>query len=175
VTQKESPLFVALSRYLFFVINIFVLYLFLRGHNLPGGGFIAGAGTAISFVMLVLAGGTRLAESLLPVRPLTLAAAGLLIAFWVGFFPLLLGRQFLKHYHPKLDGGEGLGVIYLGTPVWFDLGVYLIVVGVLLKLILLLTRAKEGHFLISREERASCSLPGAHDLEDRRDEGGSDA
>jgi multisubunit Na+/H+ antiporter MnhB subunit len=173
--NQESPLFVALSRYLFFVINIFVLYLFLRGHNLPGGGFIAGAGTAISFVMLVLANGSRDTEALLPLRPLTFAGLGLFLALVVGVAPMFSGEEFLKHHHLKLDGGAGLGLIYLGTPLWFDLGVYLIVVGVLLKLILVLVRAKERHFLISKEERASCALPGAHDLEDRRMEGGSDA
>lgn len=168
--MRESPLFVAIARYLFFVINIFVLYLLLRGHNLPGGGFIAGAGTAISFVMLVLALGTRAAEALLPVRPLTMAGLGLLLAAGVGSFPMLFGEGYLKHYHPKFDSGTGLGQIYLGTPVWFDLGVYAIVVGVLLKLIVVLARAKEGYSLVSSVERPSCALSEAEDLEGRRGE-----
>ena len=173
--HKESPLFVVLSRHLFFVINVFMFYLLLRGHNLPGGGFIAGAGTAISFVMLVLANGSRATEALLPTPPLTIAALGLLLAVLVGIAPMLAGQPFLKHSHLKWYGTDGLGEIYFGTPLWFDVGVYLIVVGVLLKLILVLVRAKEGRVLISLQDRTSCALPGAHDLEDRRAEGGCDA
>ncbi len=168
--RPESPLFVAIARLLFLLINIFVLYVFLRGHNLPGGGFIAGAGTAISFVMLVLALGTRETEELLPIRPLTFSAFGLLLSIVVGVLPLFLGEGFLKHYHFKFFASEGLGEIYLGTPVWFDLGIYAIVVGVLLKLILLLARAKEGRSLVSPYEKQGCALPDAEDLEGRKAE-----
>lgn len=140
---------------LFFVINIFALYLFFRGHNAPGGGFIAGLCTAISFMMLGFVQGIERLHRLLRVEPVRLAVAGLLLAAGTGALPLVFGDSFLQHYHPYLKNVPLLGDVYVGTPVFFDLGVYLVVVGITLKIVFPLVKSIHGFraFLIE-EERA---------------------
>ena len=140
---------------LFFVINIFALYLFFRGHNAPGGGFIAGLCTAISFVMLGFVQGIERLHRLLRVEPVRLAVVGLLLAAATGTLPLVFGDAFLQHYHPYLKNVPLLGDVYIGTPVFFDLGVYLVVVGITLKIVFPLVKSIYGFraFLLD-EERA---------------------
>jgi multicomponent K+:H+ antiporter subunit A/multicomponent Na+:H+ antiporter subunit A len=140
---------------LFFMINVFAVYLFFRGHNAPGGGFIAGLCTGISFVMLGFVQGIERLHRLLRIEPVRLAVAGLLIAAVTGALPLVVGDAFFQHYHPYVKGVPFLGDVYLGTPVFFDLGVYLLVVGVTLKIVFPLAKSIDGFraFLID-EERA---------------------
>jgi len=140
---------------LFFTINVFAVYLFFRGHNAPGGGFIAGLCTGISFVMLGFVQGIERLHRLLRIEPVRLAVGGLLLALVTGALPLFVGDAFFQHYHPYLKGVPFLGDVYLGTPVFFDLGVYLLVVGVTLKIVFPLAKSTAGFraFLLE-EERA---------------------
>lgn len=110
------------------VTTLFALYLLLRGHNEPGGGFIAGLVTSAAIVLQALAfGAERTRRRLTPlVRPFawvglgTAAAAGLLAVF--------KGDAFLKHYHTYL-AVPGRDPVHLSTALVFDLGIYLVVVG----------------------------------------------
>ncbi|MBL9186830.1 MAG: DUF4040 domain-containing protein [Opitutaceae bacterium] len=140
---------------LFFMINVFAVYLFFRGHNAPGGGFIAGLCTGISFVMLGFVQGIERLHRLLRVEPVRLAVAGLLLAAVTGALPFVAGGPFFQHYHPYVKDVPLLGDVYLGTPVFFDLGVYLLVVGITLKIVFPLAKSIDGFraFLLD-EERA---------------------
>lgn len=140
----ESYIFRAIGSVLFFLINIFSVYLLLRGHNLPGGGFIGGLCSALSLVMLSLAYGVQRAEDILHVDPVRLALAGLALAVAVALLPLLVGEPFLRHFHFKFEHLPVFGTVELGTALVFDVGVFLVVVGVAAKLIFVLARANSG-------------------------------
>jgi multicomponent K+:H+ antiporter subunit A len=111
---------------------VFSIYIFMRGHNLPGGGFIAGLITAVALVLQFMSLGQARAEQLLHAgggrRFVRWIGAGLGIAGLTGVGAFVLGRPFLTsafgHPHVPL-----LGELPLATAALFDLGVYLTVVG----------------------------------------------
>jgi multisubunit Na+/H+ antiporter MnhB subunit len=109
------------------VIALFSIYLLLRGHNEPGGGFIAGLVTASATVLVALAfGGNWAKERLAPlIKPAF--ALGLLLAALSGMFAFLLGDPYLTHYHAYVPV-PGVGDVHLSTTLAFDIGVYLVVV-----------------------------------------------
>ncbi|MDQ7744018.1 monovalent cation/H+ antiporter subunit A [Hydrogenophaga pseudoflava] len=111
---------------------VFSLYIFLRGHNLPGGGFIAGLITAVALVLQFMSLGQARAEQFLHAgggrRFVRWIGSGLGIAGLTGVGAFALGRPFLTsaHGHPPVPL---LGELPLATAALFDLGVYLVVVG----------------------------------------------
>ncbi|HAB18776.1 MAG TPA: MnhB domain-containing protein [Verrucomicrobiota bacterium] len=136
----------------FFVVNVFALYLLLRGHNLPGGGFIAGLATAASLVLLLLAYGVEGKDRVLPVEPLTLAASGVLLAIGSCVAPVLFGHPFLEQFNTYVQVPI-LGEIPLGTPLAFDSGVFLLVVGITTQLVGTLARSTLAGRALSPEEQ----------------------
>ena len=74
---------------------LFSLFLLLRGHNEPGGGFVGGLVVAAAFALYTLAHGEKEGRRMLRVAPLQLVATGLLIALTSGLLPLLAGLPFL--------------------------------------------------------------------------------
>ncbi|MEZ5657406.1 MAG: monovalent cation/H+ antiporter subunit A [Burkholderiaceae bacterium] len=115
------------------------LYIFLRGHNAPGGGFIAGLVVSVALLIQYIAFGVRDTEARLPIRYDRLAGVGLLIAAFTGVGSFLLGYPFLTSYtaHPVLPV---LGEVGLATAALFDLGVFLLVIGATLLTVLTLSR-----------------------------------
>jgi multicomponent Na+:H+ antiporter subunit B len=111
------------TRILMPLLLLFSVFLLLRGHNEPGGGFVGGLVAAAAFALYGLAYGVERAQRALFVEPLTLLGAGLLIAFASGLPALLRGEPFLTAQWLA-------GPLALGTPVVFDIGVYLVVTGV---------------------------------------------
>jgi multicomponent K+:H+ antiporter subunit A len=114
--------------WLFPVIIVFALYLLIRGHDLPGGGFAAGVTMSIALVLQYIAAGTRSVEARLRVRPMNWMAAGLLIAAGTGIAAVLFGHPFLTSWFRYLDLPI-IGKVPLATALLFDLGVFLLVVG----------------------------------------------
>ncbi len=104
------------------------VFIFLRGHNEPGGGFIAGLITAVALILLQVANGQAWVQNRMGVRLPVLAASGVLIAAATGLASLVLGYPFLTstfgHFSIPL-----LGDIELASAMLFDAGVYLTVVG----------------------------------------------
>ncbi len=113
---------------MFPVILLFGLHLFLRGHDLPGGGFAAGITISVGLILLYMAGGARWVESRLRVAPVRWIGLGLLTALATGMGSLLFGYPFLTAYFQYLDLPV-FGRIPLATAVLFDLGVLMLVVG----------------------------------------------
>lgn len=140
----DSFILRAVATFLFFLINLFAIYLLLRGHNLPGGGFIGGLGSALTFILLSLACGVETAQRLLGADPVRIATGGLLLAILTGMAPMLWGAPFLKQYNFKLADLPLVGDLAVGTPLLFDLGVFMVVVGVTTKLVFLLARSITG-------------------------------
>lgn len=108
---------------------------FLRGHNAPGGGFIAGLIIAVA-ALLARMSGTR---TLLNVAPTRLVPVGLALATLTGLIPLLLGKGFLTSAHGHLEWPL-IGEFEWSTAVLFDAGVFLVVVGATLTIIDLLAQ-----------------------------------
>ncbi len=124
------------TRFLLTLLLLFSVFLLLRGHNEPGGGFVGGLFGAIAFVLYALAYSPAEARTALMVDPRSLVGTGLLIAAGAGALPLLMGQPFLTGlWH---DVHTPLGELHLGTPVFFDIGVFLVVLGVTLTIILAL-------------------------------------
>ncbi len=111
---------------------LFSLFLLLRGHNEPGGGFVGGLVAAAAFALYSLAHGEQEGRRLLRVNPLRLVATGLLMALASGLFPLFTGLPFLTAAWSSMPV-PGIG--HAGTPLLFDAGVYLLVVGIALLII----------------------------------------
>lgn len=161
----DSYIFKSVVRFSFFVINVFAIYLLLRGHNLPGGGFIGGLATAISFILLSLAIGVESLHRVMRVDPVRVAVAGLLLAALTSAAPLVAGRPFLEHFNTHLHVPL-LGELHLGTPLLFDVGVFLVVVGVTCKIIFILAKSTEGLRALVQEEEARYSSPRESAIED---------
>src|SRR5690554_2552260 len=117
-----------IMRWLFPVIIVLALFLFLRGHDQPGGGFIAGITMSIDFVLQYLGGGTRWVEERLRILPTYWIGTGLLIALLTGAGAWLFGAPFLTSSFQYLDLPL-LGKVPLASALLFDLGVFILVVG----------------------------------------------
>jgi multicomponent Na+:H+ antiporter subunit B len=117
------------------VLLLFSLFLLLRGHNLPGGGFVGGLVAAAAVLLQMLAQDARAARRFLIVEPRVLIAAGLGLALLSGLVPALWGLPFMtsRFVHVNLPTG---GALELGLPTLFDTGVYLVVLGVVLLIVL---------------------------------------
>ena len=131
-----SPILRAFVPILFFLVNILALYLLLRGHDLPGGGFIAGLASAISWILLALTLPSEKIRTFLQRDTLRLATWGLAIAFIMGILPMFWGEAFLSQ--------NFLSIFGLSSTLIFDIGIYLLVLGVVGKVGFSLRRATQG-------------------------------
>ncbi|HEY9513766.1 MAG TPA: monovalent cation/H+ antiporter subunit A [Rhodanobacter sp.] len=113
---------------LFPVILLFSVYLFLRGHDLPGGGFAAGITASVALILLYMARGARWVESRLRVLPVRWIGVGLLLAAGTGLGSMGFGYPFLTSHFSYADIPV-LGRLPLASAVLFDLGVFCLVVG----------------------------------------------
>lgn len=107
---------------------VFAFYLLLRGHNEPGGGFVAGLVVAIAFIAQYMVGGTRWVESRTDLQLIRWVALGLLTALATGLGALALGHPFLTTHTAHVELPV-LGPLHLPTAALFDLGVFAVVVG----------------------------------------------
>lgn len=126
----NSLIFAAFSRILFGVMLVVSVYVLYRGHNEPGGGFVGGLIAAAGFATLALARGGEVARATLRFEPMTVIGFGILAALLSGLPGLWLDGSFLTHQWLVL------GNFHLGTTLLFDIGVYLVVLGGILSLIL---------------------------------------
>lgn len=125
---KNPLILMTLSRLLLPLALLISVFIFLRGHNLPGGGFIAGLITAVALALQYIASGVAWVEQRLPLDYQRMAGVGVLIATLTGLGSWVFGRPFLTsafgHFELPL-----VGEFELATAMLFDLGVYLTVVG----------------------------------------------
>ena len=117
-----------IMHWLFPVIVALALYLFLRGHDMPGGGFAAGITLSTGLILQYMALGTRKVEDRLRIRPIRWIGIGLGIALTVGTASLLFGYPFLTSWFRYAEL-EVFGKVPLASALLFDLGVFLLVVG----------------------------------------------
>jgi multicomponent Na+:H+ antiporter subunit A len=116
------------ARLLFPSILVLSLYLLFSGHDRPGGGFAGGLVAGEAFVLRYLAGGSWELAVATPVEPSVLAGSGLVLATAAGITPLLFGAAPLSSDVLALDLGDAVHV-EVATSLFFEIGVYLLVVG----------------------------------------------
>lgn len=134
-SSQSHPLLLAiLARLMLPLTTLVAVFVFLRGHNLPGGGFIAALIFSVALLLQYLASGVLWTESRIRINYRALAGLGLLVAAGTGLGSLVFGRPFLTsafgHFHLPLAGE-----IELSTATLFDLGVFGAVVGTTLTIV----------------------------------------
>jgi multicomponent K+:H+ antiporter subunit A len=117
-----------IMKWLFPVIIVLAIYLFLRGHDLPGGGFAAGIALATAFILQYLASGTIWVEDRLRILPVNWIGLSLLLAALTGMASWLFGYPFLTT-HSQYVEIPLIGTVPAATALFFDLGVFGLVVG----------------------------------------------
>lgn len=121
------------SSYLLPLLLLFSVFIVVRGHYLPGGGFVGGLVASIAFVLHAFANGLEQTQQLLRIHPGYFMPAGLALALLSGIAPMVLTGQ------PFMTGlwfAEKVPVIgSVGTALFFDVGVYFVVIGVALTII----------------------------------------
>jgi multicomponent Na+:H+ antiporter subunit B len=120
------------TRYLLPLLLLLAVYLLLHGHNVPGGGFVGGLVASAAFSLYTLANGAAAARKILVVNPRILMGIGLLALLASGVCGMLLEEPFLTGLWIKIKVPV-LGK--MGTPFFFDCGVFLVVIGVTLTFI----------------------------------------
>lgn len=107
---------------------IFSIFVLLRGHNEPGGGFIGGLIAASAVSIYGIAWGVASVRRALYFHPISIAGAGLMIALLSGVASLPFGFPFLTGLWGYLDLGDDVELA-ISSPLFFDIGVWLVVVG----------------------------------------------
>ncbi len=130
--MKSSLILSTAVKYLIPLLMIFSFFLLLRGHNEPGGGFVGGLVAASAYALYAIANGVEEAKKLMKTDPLTLIGIGLMTALISGLIAVLAGENFmtglwLENKVPVIGK--------LGTPLLFDVGVYVLVLGISSKII----------------------------------------
>ena len=134
----RSIILQAATRYLLPILLVFSIFVLLRGHYHPGGGFVGGLVASIAFMLHSFAHGTNETMTLLQRKPLSLIPIGLSIAVLSMFLPMFFGV-------PVMTGmwfENPLPVIgTVGTALFFDIGVYLVVIGVVLTILFTISQS----------------------------------
>jgi multicomponent Na+:H+ antiporter subunit B len=115
------------------LLLLFAAFLLLRGHNEPGGGFVAGLVVSMALVLHAASFGIPAGRRVLVVDPSRLLGGGLLIALASGLPAALQGRPFMRALWTEVPTGGA--AVDLGTPLLFDLGVCLVVIGFVLTIV----------------------------------------
>ncbi|WP_447980087.1 Na+/H+ antiporter subunit B [Candidatus Nitrospira bockiana] len=123
------------AQYMLPLLLAFSVFLLVRGHDAPGGGFAGGLVASAAVALYLVAHGPGRTRRLLPIEPRTAIAAGLCTAAGSGIIAVGKGEPFLtgQWVVAPLPVVEDLP---LGTPLLFDVGVYLVVIGVVVAILL---------------------------------------
>src|SRR5690606_33275531 len=132
-----------IMNWMFPVVIVAAIYMFLRGHDLPGGGFIAGIVMSLAFILQYLAGGTRWVEERLRILPVLWIGWGLLLALLTGLGAMALGAPFLTSAFAYADIPL-IGNVPMASALLFDLGVFALVVGAVVLMLLALAHQSIG-------------------------------
>ncbi len=132
----RTVIFRTIAPYLTSLMVLFSIFVLLRGHNEPGGGFIGGLIAASAFAIHGIACGVQAVRRAIRFHPMAISGFGLLLAALSGVLSLPFDAPFLTGLWSETDL-FGLGIV-LSTPLFFDIGVYLVVVGAITSIALAL-------------------------------------
>ncbi|MDT8311020.1 MAG: monovalent cation/H+ antiporter subunit A [Methylophaga sp.] len=149
--DPHPPIMQTLTRLLFPLMLMVAVFIFLRGHNLPGGGFIAGLVASVALISQYLANGIDWTNERLKANMHLVIGTGLLIATVTGLVPLLLGFPFLTTAFTYLNWPV-IGTFEIASAIAFDLGVFLTVVGSSVMILVELGKLSHAaHFMHAEE------------------------
>ena len=173
--MRRSLILDTVTRGAFPLVIVFSLYLVFVGHNAPGGGFVSGLTAGIALVLLYIGGGGERLRHVVRLPYEAVLGLGLLIATATGLGSLVLGEPLMSSaiLHAELPL---LGEVKLVTVLFFDIGVDLIVIGLVLALLTVLGLEHTAIGSVHPRERpepedvdvAPASEPAGGDLEGRR-------
>ena len=132
--QRRSVVFEVATRMIYHTMLVFAIWMLVSGHNAPGGGFAAGLVTGLALTVRYLAGGRYELTEAAPFHPGLLLGSGMFLATGSGLIPVLLGGQVLQSAIIDISLPL-LGEIHTVTSLFFDIGVYLVVVGLMLDIL----------------------------------------
>lgn len=140
--ESKSLILHTATRFLLPLQLLFSIFLLLRGHDEPGGGFIAGLVAAGAVALYLFAFDIESTRDLIRFSPHDLIGAGLIFAALAGLPAMVLDMPFLTAlwWEPSFPF---FGTVKLSTPLIFDIGVYLTVIGSVLAIVLALAEAEE--------------------------------
>jgi multicomponent Na+:H+ antiporter subunit B len=128
------------SGYLLPLLLLFAVFILLRGHYEPGGGFVGGLVAAVAFVLHAFANGLKETRKFLKIHPGVLIPFGLTISLLSGLAPMFVGDAFMKGIWLE----QPLPVIGLvGSALFFDIGVFFVVIGITLTILFTLSEATD--------------------------------
>ena len=131
--MRSTTILKTASNYLLPVLLLFSVFILLRGHYLPGGGFVGGLIASIAFILHAFANGLERTKDLLMIHPGFLIPAGLAVSFLSGLVPVVL---FDIPFMTGLWSHEPVAILgSIGSALFFDIGVYLVVNGVTMTII----------------------------------------
>jgi len=134
----KSIIFKTASNYLLPLLLLFSVFILLRGHYLPGGGFVGGLIASIAFVLHSLGNGLKETRQIILFHPGFLMPLGLSVALISGILPLIYGQSILT----GLWYEQPLPIVgMVGSALFFDAGVYLVVMGVTLTIMFTITES----------------------------------
>jgi multicomponent Na+:H+ antiporter subunit B len=117
------------------VMQIFSIYLLLRGHNNPGGGFIGGIIASTGFIFYAIIFGTGSLQKIIKIKPQTFIGIGLFLVLIAALLPAFFSTEILTGLWIETRLPV-IGTLHAGTPLIFDTGVYGVVIGVILTIVI---------------------------------------
>ena len=137
----DTLIFRTMAPYLTALMVLFSIFVLLRGHNQPGGGFIGGLIAASAFAILGISNGVSAVRRALWFDPIAIAGTGLAVSAIAGLFSLFANVPFMTALwaFPNILGTE----VALSTPMLFDIGVYLVVTGAITAIALALEERED--------------------------------
>lgn len=132
--ERRSLMFEVVTRLIFHAVMLWSLYLLFTGHNDPGGGFAGGLVAGLGLTIRYLAGGAAELRAAMPVMPGALLGSGLFLSAGFGVVSMLAGGQVLQSWTFDIPAPL-IGNIHIVTSMFFDIGVYLVVVGLMLDIL----------------------------------------
>lgn len=130
------------ASYLKYILYVLAAWFFLKGHNNPGGGFIAGLLVSSAFMLNMLTYGGKEVRRSMKVSPINLAVSGVIVSTLVSLSPILFDLPFMTGMWLPDFNLPLLGAVHLGTPLLFDAGVLMTVIGFVVSVIFDLEKAE---------------------------------
>ena len=170
--ERRSIIFEVITRLIFHAIIMVSLYLLIAGHNLPGGGFAGGLLAGIAFAIRYLAGGRYELEQSFRAPAGLILGSGLAVAALAGLVPLFFGGEVFQAYDVEVLL-PFFGYVHFASAVVFDIGVYLVVIGLILDVLRSLGSEVDARYEVETRDRteaeqrmtaarASAMTPGGH-------------
>lgn len=136
----KSMILKTAAGYLLPILLLFSFFLLIRGHNSPGGGFVGGLIASIAFVLHSFANGVEKTLKVLKYNPLSIIAVGLALSATSMFLPVFFGKPVMT----SLWMSNEVPVFGLvGTTLFFDTGIYVLVVGTVLTILFTISKFSE--------------------------------